>query len=262
MMRCPSCRSPFPRPPAGEGKGACEGCGAPIVVDDVAIDVLARPIASRSWGERAMGSAWLSRIYDRVWRPAAFSVSTGFGAPRRRDEGLAVLALLGDRAGPWLDLSCGSGWLTRRMVEKARHEGAAGEGGGPRDVFGVDRSRSMLERARTEAPRAVLVRADAASLPFADGVFAAVANLAALDLYPEPENVVREAARVLASGGRWVCSSFVRGRARGQVPRRGAFSGVRTPTLDELADWARRAGLTRFGKRLFRGYVIAWADKA
>ena len=68
----------------------------------------------------------------------------------------------------------------------------------------------MLERARLAAPRATLVRADAADLPFVDATFGAIANLAALDLYPDPSRVVAEAARVLAPGGRWVCSTFVR----------------------------------------------------
>jgi SAM-dependent methyltransferase len=255
MMRCPSCRSPFPRPTRCEAHGACNGCGAPVAVDGIAIDVIGGRLTERSWGERAMGSAWLASIYDHVWRPAAFSLSTAFGAPSRDDEGRTVLALLRDRRGPWLDLSCGPGWLTRRLIEATKRDGSE------RDVFGVDRSRPMLERARLQAPSAVLVRADAAALPFVDGAFGAVANLAALDLYPEPRGVVHEAARVLARGGRWVCSSFVVARSRRAAPNRGTLSGVRTPTLEEMADWADSAGLTRFGNRFFRGYVIAWADK-
>jgi hypothetical protein len=31
--------------------------------------------------------------------------------------------------------------------------------------------------------------------------------------------------------------------------------------VEELEDWARRAGLARFDKLSFRRYVIAWADK-
>ena len=118
----------------------------------------------------------------------------------------------------------------------------------------------MLERARRAAPDATLVRADAEDLPFEDGTFGAVANLAALDLYADPSRVVREAARILAPGGRWVCSTFVR-RAGTSAPSLALARGVRTPSIDELAGWAKRAGLRRFGNRLFRGYAIAWADK-
>jgi len=127
-------------------------------------------------------------------------------------------------------------------------------------VFGVDLSRAMLERARLAAPDATLVRADAEDLPFEDGTFGAIANLAALDLYAHPSRVVGEAARVLAPGGRWVCSTFVR-RAGTAAPALASSSGVRTPSIDELAGWAKRAGLRRFGNRPFRGYAIAWADK-
>jgi len=51
--------------------------------------------------------------------------------------------------------------------------------------------------------------ADAAALPFADGAFGAVVNLAALDLYPDAARVVAEAGRVLAPGGSWAASTFV-----------------------------------------------------
>jgi ubiquinone/menaquinone biosynthesis C-methylase UbiE len=196
-----------------------------------------------------MQSRSLARVYERLWRPLSFGLSTWFGAPGMEREARDVVDLFGGAAGPWLDLSCGPGGLLRRLAAV----------GGTRRVVGVDLSRPMLERARRAAPNALLVRADAAELPFEDATFGAIANLAALDLYPDPARVVCEAARVLAPGGRWVCSTFVH---RGNSPSaRRVLSGVRTPTIDDLADWTERAGLARFGKRFFRGYVIAWADK-
>ncbi len=197
-----------------------------------------------------MQSGWLARAYDAWWRPVLFGLSTGFGAPSAREEAREVLRLMGERAGPWLDLSCGPGTFLRHLV------GASG----PREVFGLDLSRAMLERARAAAPEATLVRGDAADLPFEDGGFGVVVNLAALDLYPDPLQVVREAARVLAPGGRWVCSTFVR-RSGSRTSRFRSVTGIRTPALEEVADWAKRAGLSRFGNLLFRGYAIAWADK-
>jgi ubiquinone/menaquinone biosynthesis C-methylase UbiE len=197
-----------------------------------------------------MQSGSLARVYETLWRPILFGLSTRLGAPSAEREAREVLALIGRRSGPWLDLSCGPGALLRHLLAAA----------GSRTVFGVDLSRAMLERARLAAPEAVLVRADAEDLPFEDGSFGAVANLAALDLYARPARVVGEAARVLAPGGRWVCSTFVR-QAGPSRSRFASISGVRTPTIEELAEWAKRAGLRRFGNRLFRGYAIAWADK-
>jgi SAM-dependent methyltransferase len=244
-------------PEDAAGHASCPSCGAPFRADAVAFDFDPDRRAPASLGERAMQSAWLARVYEGAWRPALFALSTAFGAPGAAAEARAVLERLGDAEGPWLDLSCGVGTLLRRLAEAAAREGRA------RRVVGLDLSRSMLERARASAPGALLVRADAAALPFADATFAAVTNLAALDLYADPARVVAEAARVLVPGGRWIASSFVTaGTAR---TRRGFFSrvsGVRTPTVDELDTWAAAAGLRRFGKRRFRGYVMAWADKA
>jgi ubiquinone/menaquinone biosynthesis C-methylase UbiE len=199
-----------------------------------------------------MQSGWLARAYEAWWRPVLFALSTRLGAPSSEEEAREVLRLVGERPGPWLDVSCGPGTLLRHLVSAPA----------AREVFGLDLSRAMLERARLAAPGATLVRADAASLPFEDGSFGAVTNLAALDLYADPAGAVREAARVLARGGRWVGSSFVRrGARRGPVSRVALASGVRTPSVDEIAEWTARAGLARFGKVLFRGYAIAWADK-
>ena len=216
----------------------------------MAIDFVSERVPLLSVGARAMQSPALARVYERLWRPTLFGLSTGFGAPSAKRESREVLQLIGERAGPWLDLSCGPGGLLRLMVVAA----------GSRDVVGLDRSRAMLEQARLAAPAATLVRADAADLPFEEGTFGAIANLAALDLYADPARVIAEAARVIAPGGRLVCSTFVR-RAGARASRFTSTTGVHTPAIEEVADWTKRAGLGPFGNRLFRRYAIAWADK-
>jgi ubiquinone/menaquinone biosynthesis C-methylase UbiE len=203
-----------------------------------------------------MQSAWIARVYEAWWRPSLFAVTTGFGAPSGDAEAEIVLGHVARRVardGAWLDLSCGAGTFMRQLADAAAREGPS------RPIVGLDLSRSMLERARAKVPEALLVRADAAQLPFADGTFAAVTNLAALDLYGDPARVVAEAARVLAPGGRWIASSFTARRPRASLFAR--LSGVRKPTVDELRAWAEAAGLSKFGKRAFRGYVIVWGDK-
>jgi ubiquinone/menaquinone biosynthesis C-methylase UbiE len=264
-MCCVQCRRPWANEPGTSDLALCAGCGAPIRVDAVAVDFVSACAPPLSPGARVMQSRPLARVYEGLWRPLLFGLSTGFGAPGAKEEAREVLRLLEGCADPWLDLSCGPGSLLREIVTaNASRDGtspASPERGRNREVFGLDRSRAMLERARLAAPRATLVRADAADLPFADATFGAIANLAALDLYPDPSRVVAEAARVLAPGGRWVCSTFVR-RAGTPASRRSSTTGVRTPAIDEVAHWARCAGLGRFGQRLFRRYAIAWADKS
>jgi SAM-dependent methyltransferase len=294
LVRCVACGGALDVSAAGTARRACGQCGAPVLVDAVAIDVVPHRPSPVTWGARAMQSRWLARVYEAAWRPLAFGISTGFGAPRAGEEIAFVAADLAEHPGPWLDLSCGPGLLTRALVARATRadaspspanarEGSAREERAPEEhargvVVGVDLSRAMLVRARAAAPSAVLVRADAASLPFAAATFGAVANLAALDLYADAARVIAESARVLAAGGRWIASTFVdshsdsRGDSHeagsgGSMPRRksgllsAARSGSRRPTERELASAVERAGLVRFGVRRYRGYVIAWADK-
>jgi ubiquinone/menaquinone biosynthesis C-methylase UbiE len=211
-----------------------------------------------SVGARAMGSRWLARVYERWWGPGTFAITTGFRMPSADAEAALILNKIAGRPGPWLDLSCGPGNLTRRLIAHA--EGRA--------VFALDRSPAMLERVEANAPTAVRVCADAAHLPFADGTFGAVVNIAAIDLYPDAARVVAESARVLAPGGRWVASTFVTPARRASrsmtVGRRiwHRLAGTHTPTEDCLVAHAKRAGLTHIHLVRFGRYVVAWADKA
>ncbi|WP_405884491.1 methyltransferase domain-containing protein [Streptomyces sp. NBC_01136] len=97
--------------------------------------------------------------------------------------------LLGPGDGPCLDVCCGTG---------AHASVLAGLG---RTPVGVDLSRGQLRHAAERLPVAV---ADAAALPFADASLpAAVCVLASTDV-PDYAAVLRETARVLRPGGRFV----------------------------------------------------------
>jgi SAM-dependent methyltransferase len=104
--------------------------------------------------------------------------------------------LVPEPSGRTLDLGCGEGRLSRDLA-------ALGH-----DVVGVDGSPAMIAAAREAAPELEFHVADAASLPFADGSFGLVIAFMSLQDIDDLTGALREAARVLAPGGRF-CFAIV-----------------------------------------------------
>jgi SAM-dependent methyltransferase len=93
-----------------------------------------------------------------------------------------------------LDIGCGEGRLARDLTER-------GHG-----VIGIDVGPTTLEAARAESPELEFVEADAAELPFEDGAAdLAIAFMSLMDI-DDMRGAVREAARVLEPGGRFVAA--------------------------------------------------------
>ena len=194
--------------------------------------------------QRLMESELVARLYDRVWRPTFVRVLAGRGA------GASVGGIAGelfihkhglgleDRAGPWLDLSCGPGAFSRALAAAA--PGAL--------VVGLDISRAMLDVAAQRTggySNVVLVRADAHALPFTAGAFAGVNNAGALHAYDDPELVFREIHRVLRPGGHYVGSTF--GEAPSLVGKLAArAAGIRRFDPSELRAWLGRIGFADY----------------
>ncbi|WP_280239323.1 class I SAM-dependent methyltransferase [Nocardia abscessus] len=110
------------------------------------------------------------------------------------------MRFLGDVTGKLvLEIGCGSAPCARWL---------AGQGARP---VGLDLSRGMLERGLTAmargGPRVPLVQADAETLPFQDASFdLACSAFGAVPFVADSALVMREVARVLRPGGRWVFS--------------------------------------------------------
>jgi len=93
------------------------------------------------------------------------------------------------------DLGCGTGALTQALATRVRR------------VVGVDQSAAMLRVARRFAGRlgnVDLHQAGLEALPLADRSCDAALLVLALAYVPDPEPVLREAARILRPGGRLV----------------------------------------------------------
>jgi SAM-dependent methyltransferase len=95
--------------------------------------------------------------------------------------------------GVWLDVGCGTGALTAAICEVAD----------PLAVTGVDQSRRFVAHAADLScvDKADFAVADAAALPFADGIFDVAVSGLVLNFLPDPVTALLEQSRVVAPSG-------------------------------------------------------------
>ena len=99
-----------------------------------------------------------------------------------------------------LEIACGTGIVTRRLVERI------GPGG---RVVATDLNQAMIDQARTHVPSDAPVEwqtADATRLPFPDRSFGAVVCQFGLMFFPDKAAAIRETLRVLEPGGLYLFS--------------------------------------------------------
>lgn len=156
---------------------------------------------------------------------------TPSGASVLERELECVVPLLRGAQRPWLDVGTGSG----------RFGGAAGV------EAGLDPARELLRIAARRIPSLLLGAAEA--LPFRDASLGAVLCVAAFEFLPDADRAIREIARVLRPGGRFVLGFFPRGSAwasayeqHGRDPA-SVFHGARFCSLAEWLGRAAAAGL-------------------
>lgn len=130
-----------------------------------------------------MGRARYDGIAD--WYDTEFQPT-----PLESETWRTLVRLLGEPAGPLLDVGCGTGGYTAGLAELGW------------DVTGADLSEDMLDRARAKGVPAV--HADAMSLPFENASFDAVMSLFTHTDVDDFAGVLREIARVLRPGGPFV----------------------------------------------------------
>lgn len=141
-----------------------------------------------------------------------------------------------------LDLGCGPGHAALALAPRVA------------ELVAVDLSEAMLEQARRLASErgvanARFERADAESLPFPDASFDVVTSRHCAHHFPHPERALREAARVLRPGGRFVLVDAVSPEDSAGDTYLNAIEVLRDPTHvrdHSLSQWRAlfaRAGL-------------------
>lgn len=190
-----------------------------------------------------------------VWR------STRLGSAVETVEAALVFRLAGPLAGRRvLDVGCGDGTYAIGAARRGAH------------VTAVDSDADVLRRAAGRA-RAASVGVDwrtedAHRLPFSDATFDVVTAVTVLCVVRDPEDIVREMARVLAPGGRLVVGEINRWSPWAAWRRtrtwlgRADWSRVRFWSAEELRRLVRAAGLhvERVGGAVWFPPVEAWAS--
>lgn len=132
------------------------------------------PAPAEVWESGAQYQAYIGR-----WsRPVATAFLSWLGLPER---------------GRWLEVGCGTGALTERILALAA----------PAAVHAVDASEGYVAFARRDIadPRVRFEVADARSLPGEDSSHDAAVSGLVLNFVPQPERMVAEMARVVRPGG-------------------------------------------------------------
>lgn len=171
-------------------------------------------VTSRVYKESLWGGVEIFRnplvsfVYERGWRQGF--AWAGFPGVEREFE--MAMDLLRPAYGKVLvDMSCGSGIFSRRFASSRRFSG----------VIAADYSESMLQQTQrtfdddgfVSDGSVLLLRADVGRLPFPTGSVAAIHAGAAIHCWPNPTAAMAEISRVLAPGGVFVASTFLKAAA-------------------------------------------------
>ncbi|MFD3941949.1 methyltransferase domain-containing protein [Streptomyces sp. NPDC058579] len=191
------------------------------------------------------------------------------GVPRAEAAAGAVLRLVPPGARTLLDLACGTGLVTERLVRPGLW------------VFGADAAAGMARKAAQRVGGGVVL-ADARALPLADGAVDVVSAVWLLHLVPFSAAIVAEAARVLSPGGVFVATvdkdaahdvgsdidrvlapyrSHERASDRGdRIAATAAAHGLAPACATRFPGHGQGTTPRRTAENLRRGYYASWFD--
>jgi len=178
------------------------------------------------------------------------NIGAGYDRHRRADPGIVeslARALHGPKAGPYLDLACGSGNYTIALAQR----GYA--------LTGLDISSRMLAAARDKAKAGSWVLGGVERLPFADGEFHGAICTLAVHHFDDLAAAFRECHRVLRPGASLVLFTGEAGQMQhywlnAYFPLAMARSIAEMPTRGFIETCLQRAGFIDLS---FTPYMVA-----
>lgn len=187
---CPWCHSDFTGAAPAEGKIKCPACSQPVRVEEGVI------LAIKPEQESPGAHGWAAGIAEDMDGKAASYVNK-YERRTRASAGFFVrrelaLELAGPTPGRVLEPGCGPGVVSPLLSDQGL------------EAFGLDLSAGQLRTAAASDPRSLYVQGDLRSLPYKTGVFDTVMLLGVLEYVEEPEQVLRELARVMSHRGRLI----------------------------------------------------------
>lgn len=130
-----------------------------------------------------------TKLQDEVWRSHKYYHMAQQGSLDVRHKGMQVLKKLAEGANKVLDLGCGEG--TRlNLVLTEKQQGT-----------GVDISSTAIKLGRKHYPRIDFIKADLEKIPLENGSFDIVYSAYVLEHLSEPEQVLKEAMRLMKKNG-------------------------------------------------------------
>ena len=212
------------------------------------------------------------RIYDRLMKSSKqrrYYGNSGFynfgywatGASSQREASEALvdtlLARLPKRSGRILDVACGQGASTRRLLATYP----------PEAVTAINISSAQVATARQNAPGATILRMDAVKLAFPDESFDAVICVEAAFHFDTRAAFLTEVLRVLKPGGALVLSDILLSRAASGLSERLTVPKAnRVPNIASNRALLEKSGFDRIGIEEatdnclggFRRSLVAW----
>jgi ubiquinone/menaquinone biosynthesis C-methylase UbiE len=148
-----------------------------------------------------------------------------------------------------LDLGCGTGRLLNRLANQFPEITGTG----------LDLSPQMLRVARQNnrhRPRLIYLEGNAENLPFVEGQFNAVFNTISFLHYPQPDQVLKEVARVLSPRSKFYLVDITFNNSSSCQITPHSHTAVRFYSQKQREDMGNNAGLTCVGHYPLLGFVL------